>query len=69
MILAIINRQVITCIPTQKVFKYKAILASLKDKIGTSGLSASELPIKCPVALAQIFSIDFNIYVAPYFVC
>lgn len=56
MVLAIIKQQVITCIITQKVFKNKAIRASLKVKIGTSGRSWSDSPIKCPVALAQIRS-------------
>ena len=41
---------------TQNVFKNRAIRASCKVKIGTSGRSSSVEPIRCPVALAQIFS-------------
>ena len=54
--LAIIKPQVITCIITQNVLKNKANRASLKVKMGTSGRSLSVCPIKCPVALAHIFS-------------
>jgi hypothetical protein len=50
------NRQVITCIITQKVFRNNAILASRIVRIGTSGRSSSVDPIKWPVALAHIFS-------------
>ena len=50
-----------TCIDTQNVLRNNAILASRNVKIGTSGLSLSELPIKWPVALAQTRSILFNL--------
>jgi hypothetical protein len=41
---------------TQNVLKNKAIRASRKVKIGISGRSSSVAPMRCPVALAQIFS-------------
>ena len=53
---AIIKQQVITCMLIQDVFKNKAIRASRRVSTGTSGRSWSVSPIKCPVALAQIFS-------------
>ncbi len=46
---------------TQKVLRNRAIRASRRDRIGTSGLSLSVLPIRCPVARAQIFSRLFNL--------
>jgi hypothetical protein len=54
------NPQVTTCIITQKVLKNKAIRASRKVKIGTSGRSLSVCPIRWPVARAQTFSMLFN---------
>jgi hypothetical protein len=60
MVLAIIKKHVTICIMTQKVLRNKAIRASRRDRIGTSGLSLSVLPIRCPVARAQIFSRLFN---------
>ena len=53
---AIIKQQVTTCMLIQDVFKNKAIRASRRVSTGTSGRSWSVSPIKCPVALAQIFS-------------
>ena len=47
---------VATCMMTQKVLRNNAIRASRRVNIGTSGRSSSVLPIKWPVALAQIFS-------------
>jgi hypothetical protein len=60
-VFAIIKKHVTTCIATQNVLRNNAILASRNVKIGTSGLSLSELPIKWPVALAQTRSILFNL--------
>ena len=54
------NPQVMTCINIQNVLRQSAILASRTVRIGTSGLSSSVCPIKCPVALAQIFSMLFT---------
>ena len=55
---------VATCMMTQKVLRNNAMRASRRVNIGTSGRSSSVLPIKWPVALAQIFSklfIDYNL--------
>ena len=60
-VFAIIKKQVTTWMVTQNVLRNSAILASRNVKIGTSGLSLSELPIKWPVALAQTRSILFNL--------
>ena len=60
-VFAMIKKHVTTCIVTQNVLRNNAILASRNVKIGTSGLSLSELPIKWPVALAQTRSILFNL--------
>lgn len=60
MTLAIIKQQVMACIITQNVFKNNAILASRMVRIGTSGLSSSVCPIRCPVARAHIRSKEFT---------
>ena len=60
MVLAIIKQQVTTCIITQNVFKNNAIRASLKERIGTTGLSSSVCPIRCPVARAHMRSKAFT---------
>ena len=60
MVLAIIKKQVMTWMITQKVFKNKAIRSSRRVRIGTSGLSSSVCPIRCPVARAQMRSNEFT---------
>ena len=62
---AIITKQVTVCNATQNDFKNKAIRASLSVSIGISGLSESVCPIRCPVARAQIFSMDLINYTTP----
>jgi hypothetical protein len=49
------------------LFKNNSIYAFLRVNIGTSGLSLSVFPIKCPVAFAQVLYKVLNIIFTPFF--